>query len=69
MSDLHGAPWLDKDLGEVHVVGWFCDSLGPAARLVAVEQTPAAGSEVAQHGRHSICSQPQHSINLYGEIS
>lgn len=59
VSDLHGAPWLDKDLGEVHVVGRLSDSLSVAAGLVAVEQTPAAGSEVAQHARRSICLQPR----------
>ena len=51
MSDLHGAPWLQKAVGEVQIVGRFDDGLSPAAVLVAGEQTPATGSQVGQHGR------------------
>lgn len=48
LSDLHGAPGLHTGVGHVHI---FFDSLRPTARLVAGKQTPAAGSEVGQHGR------------------
>ena len=53
MSDLHGAPWLKAGVGEFQIVRRLFDSLSPAAVLVAVEQTPAACSEVGQHA-HSL---------------
>ena len=55
VSDLHGAPWLKTGVGEFQIIGRLFDSLSPAAGLVAVEQTPAAGSEVGQHAHSLRC--------------
>lgn len=52
-TNLHGVPWL-KRTDQVQTFIRFFGGWSPAAELVAVEQTPATGSEAGQHARSSL---------------
>lgn len=53
-KDLHGAPWFHAGVGGVHLL------LGGAGLTVAGEQTPAALSQMVQHG----CTRPRDILTI-----